>query len=450
MIVFDSLICKSGGTTYSYLDGVLTYRYTPSSTNYYIKGVLSLNTNGNQIEIKSANYGQPSSTSQQVEAMALDASQLNTVYNNLPNSIVATLRLTLSEYSDSAYNNQVGSSVYKEIKLSIPESVKPSINFTNISLTPSQVVINGDTYQYLIKGKTNLSLSVSGATAGEGSSIKSYTFSGPSVSQTSTTSSISVPAVTNVHEFVNGRATITYTVTVTDTRNRSASADKEITCYDYHNPYFESFNVSRTSGGTSLRCTYTPVFAPITNIFDNSINRANVQIYYTSGGTTRFETAQQVTNGQQVETVIGLESTTSTYQVYAVITDELDETGRTATKTIYGDSRIMNVFPDGSGVAFGQKATERELLDSKWPIRANGFLIPEMQHGSIVVPSNATSATVSFVYKFSGTPTVTLTQESSEAIVTNMGAHGINMEGFNIWLNKASNKEVTINWIAMY
>lgn len=448
MVTLNSLTCRTiEGASYSYLDGLIRYEYTPASTNHYLRGVWSLSVNGEQIHIVQDDYGKPSDTSKDYNFKAFNAENLNIIYNNLPNSTLATIRMTLIAYSDSNYSAQV-SSDYKEIRLTIPEGVKPKINSTNINLEPSIVVINGGSYRYLIKGKTNLSLSVSGATAGVGSNIKSYTFSGPSVSTTSTSSSISVPSVTNVDGFVDSRTTITYTVTVTDTRNRSASAEKTITCYDYQNPYFDTFKVSRS--GATIECTYTPVFAPITNVFNDSINRADVHIYYATGDTVHVKKVQQVSNGVETSTTIELDNTASTYQVYAIITDELNETGRTATKTMYGDLRVLNALADGSGIAFGKKAETRQLLESKWPIKANGFIIPEMQHGSIVVPSYFTSATVSFDNQFSGTPTVTVTPKSSEAIVTNIGVYDVNMDGFKIWLNKTSNTDVTINWMAMY
>ena len=447
MATLDSLTCRTvQGAPYSYLDGLIRYEYTPTSTNYYLRGIWSLSVNGEQIHITQDDYGKPSSTSQDYNFKGFNQDQLNIIYGGLPNSTTAIIRMTLIAYSDSNYSTQVSVN-YKEIRLTIPENVKPKIYSTDINLEPAIVEINGNSYKYLIKGKNNLSLSVSGATGGVGTVIKSYTFKGPSVSKTTTSSSISVPSVTNVDGFVDGRATITYTVTITDGRNRTASADKEIVCYDYHNPYFDAFKASRS--GAKLECIYTPVFSPITNIFNDSINRAIVQIYYMTGDTTQIKTVS-AQNGEEMSTSIDLDNSSSTYQVYAVITDELNETGRTSTKTMYGDSRVMNVMSDGSGIAFGKKADQSGILESRWPIKANGFLMPEIQHGSIVVPSYATSETVSFEYQFSGTPTVTATSNTTEAIVTNIGVYDINMNGFKIWLTKTNNTSATINWMAVY
>lgn len=351
----NSLTCST-----SYLDGTFTYKYTPTTTSYYIRGNLSLNLNGTFISINSDKNGKPSSTSQQTKTVKLTSEQLEKIYKELPSSTSATIRLTLRTYSDSAYTQQVGDYSYKEVKLTIPESVKPTVG--NIALTPTNVTINGTSYTYLIKGKNKLSLSVTDSKAGSGSSIKSYTFSGPSLSKTQTSASVSVSTVTNVNSFTNGQATLTYTVIATDTRNRSSSPKTQtITCYDYQNPSFSSFKATRS--GTTLTCTYTPMFSSI-----GGKNVANVEIYYITGKTESIKKVDGVASGQNIDTAITLDNSVSTYKVYAVIIDGLGVENQTSTKTVYGDSRVMNVTADGTGIAFGKMAETNNMLECKWPI----------------------------------------------------------------------------------
>jgi hypothetical protein len=355
----NSLTCST-----SYLDGTFTYKYTPTTTSYYIRGNLSLNLNGEYISINSDNNGKPSSAAQQTKTINLDSDQLTTIYKKLPSSTSGTLRLTLRTYSDSGYTKQVGEASYKEVKLTIPSDVKPSIDPNDITLDPANITLNGTSYNYLLKGKNQLSLSVSGVSAGSGSSIKSYEFSGPSMSKTDTSASTSVATVTNVASFTDEKATLTYKVTITDKRNRSSYATKTIVCYDYKNPYFSSFKVSRSN--TTLKCTYTPVFSSI-----NGKNTASVKIYYTTGSTTSTKSVSSVTSGTSISTSITLVNATSTYQVYAVITDGLSEQGCTATKTMYGEARVMNVRADGTGIAFGKMAETSNLFECKWPVKIN-------------------------------------------------------------------------------
>lgn len=436
----NSLTCST-----SYLDGTLTYKYTPTTTSYYIRSNLSLNLNGTYIDINSYNNGAPSSTAQQSKTIQLSTSQLETIYNKIPNSTVATLKMTLSTYSDASYSTQVGNSSDAEVKLTIPMSVKPKVG--EISLIPAVITIGEEQFGYLIKGKNRLSLSVSGSTAGTGSSIKSYTFSGPSLYETTTNSSTSITTVTDVDSFVNGIATITYTVTATDTRNRvSDPKTQTIICHDYQAPYFKSFDIRRS--GATLTCDYVPVFQSL-----NEKNIAEVQIYYTSGSTTSTKTISGILSDNSTSTQITLSNDASTYQVYAVILDGLGEKSKTSTKTSYGNSRVMNAMRDGSGIAFGKKAEERELLESRWPIKANGYYIPAIQHGSVSIKPTAntpTSINVVFEQPFSGVPTVVATpQTNSPGIsVLGIGVYDINSDGFKVWLTKADNTNTVVNWIA--
>lgn len=520
----DSLTCST-----TYLSGTITYKYTPTTTSYYVRGNLSLNLNGEYIAIKSDNNGKPSTATQQTKTIQLDAEQLEKIYNELPSDTSATLRLTLRTYSDSSYSKQIGDPSHKEIKLTIPTSVKPTVG--DITLDPTNITINGTSYNYLIKGKNKLSISVSGCSAGIGSGIKSYTFSGPSVSATTTSASTSVTSVTNVTSFTDEKATLTYSVKATDKRGRSSDAKTEtITCYNYVNPYFSAFKVSRS--GATLTCTYTPVFSSI-----NGKNIANVKIYYTVGSTTNTKTISSVTSGVSASASITLANSASTCQVYAVITDGLNETGKTAPKTLYGESKIMNVTSDGTGIAFGKKAESSNLFECKWPskfdglmvstggirteadgasnryfevrrknpteapddahnnirmqmyvgetgyptirnqystddgdtwttrgyirlqddgVYADGFRIPEIQHGRIsITPSAANTPTakiVTFNKEFSGTPTVTTTPLSGVPGTTVLGTSATEPSAtqVNIYLTRTNTTSTSVQWIAVY
>lgn len=330
-------------------------------------------------------------------------------------------------------------------------STNPIINSSNISLEPTNIIINDVSYPYLIKGKNNLTLSVSGAVAGSGSSIKSYTFSGPSVAITGTSASVSVPSVTNVDDTrfnENERATLTYTVTVTDSQNRSASAQQTIVCYNYKNPYFSEFKLERN--GNTLNCTFTPVFSSL-----DQKNRVRVTIRCVTGETTHGQelTVEYRNMGVSKKTSITLGSETATYQVYAIIKDELGGESRTATKTMYGDSRLMNAFADGSGVAFGKKAETKGLFESRWPMKANGFAIPEIQHGSVeiaLLSNTLTEKKIEFTREFSGIPTVIITPQVNDPNKVTFSVYDISRGGFSIWITRTDNTRTTVNWIAMY
>ncbi len=220
--IINSLSCNT-----SYLDGTFTYKYTPQSASYYNKCNISLNINEDFTVIKSINIG-TKSASQQTATVTLSNAELTTIYKNLPTDTSGTLRFTFRTYSDSGYDAQVGSASYKEIKLKIPESIKPSIG--TITLDPVNITTaDGTSRDILVKGKNKLTVSVSGCAASTGSSIVSYTFSGTNISSTKSSTSTSASVTSST---ISTSGTLTYTVKITDKRGRTASKSATITCYD--------------------------------------------------------------------------------------------------------------------------------------------------------------------------------------------------------------------------
>ena len=276
-------------------------------------------------------------------------------YKAMPSSTSCTAYCRITTYNGST---QIGGQVTKSFTVTVPSSITPTIS--SFTLNPADITINGTSYDYLIKGKNKLTLSASASakTSGgieTGSPIKSYTFTGPSVSSgaiTNSSTSISL---------VSSSGTLTYKVVVTDQRGRTASTTKNITCYDYYAPSFTTFNID-SRNGTSLTCTYKVACAPI-----NNKNLTTIKIY--AGGTLK-KTITSVANGASGTTSISLDSATSTYSVYATITDSLGATSNSSTKTVFGASRILNITKDGTGIAFGKMAEKSELLDVRWPIKS--------------------------------------------------------------------------------
>jgi hypothetical protein len=127
----------------------------------------------------------------------------DTLYAQLPNSASGTMTVTLNTYSSKDTSTLIGSNS-KTFTVTIPESVKPSISSSNISLSPT-------TYSYLIQNKNSVAISVSGCSAGTGSSIASYTYSGPGISTGAITSTSATSGV------ISTAGTLTYTVIATTT-----------------------------------------------------------------------------------------------------------------------------------------------------------------------------------------------------------------------------------------
>lgn len=282
-------------------------------------------------------------------------------YNAMPSVESCTAYCKITTYNGS---KQIGSPVKKSFKVVVPSSVKPTVG--DIELTPTKINSN----EILIKGKNKLIISVSGCSAGTGSSIKSYKFSGPSISKiissTSASASTSISSVTDVENFTNQVAEIKYKVTVTDARGRSATKTQTINCYDYYTPYISKWSAFRANSdksanpnGTYIMCKYTPKYASV-----NSTNSATVTAYYSDGTTSKSQTGA---SGQVLINLNGDADTT--YKVYLKIVDKYSGTKSTTTLIVYGKARILNITADGTGIALGKMADTLNAFDCSLPMK---------------------------------------------------------------------------------
>lgn len=265
----------------------------------------------------------------------------NDLLSQLPTSTSGTLQLCLRTYNG---NVQIGSDVYKSVTVFVASSVVPTVG--TITLTPQ-------TYNYLLQNKNTVKITVSGCSAGAGSSIKSYTFSGPGVSTTITSTSATSSTISNTGE-------LTYTVKVTDNRGRTTTSNPQtITCYAYVAPSFSSFSAYRCNSdgtanekGTYINCAYTLSYSSV-----NNTNDVTVKIYHKKNSEMSWRTpvaaltdSKNTSNSNRLS---GIE-TSATYSVYATITDHYGGSNSSEILTISSERRILNITADGTGVAIGK------------------------------------------------------------------------------------------------
>lgn len=311
-------------------------KWTPASTGFRYKLKFSL---GNWSY--TTGYISPKTTQAYIyTGYTIPANE--TIYKQLPNDPDGTMKVILYTYNSSG-DTPIGSSDPKTFKVTIPSNIKPTVG--DLRLTPAPVNIGGTSYNYLIKSVNKLTVSVSNATAGLGSSIKSYTFSGPSIYTTQTSNSVSINSV-------NATGTLPYKVTVTDTRERSVVVENTIECYDYNKP---SITLKTTRNQKDLICTYKASYASI-----NGINSARVEIYVDG---VLSQTIYNVANGSTATVTIALGSATKTYNVYAKVIDALGMSEKSNSNSAYGKAKVMNITSDGTGVAFGKVAEEKGCVD---------------------------------------------------------------------------------------
>lgn len=373
--IINSLSCNT-----SYFNGTLTYKYTPQSASYYNKCNISLNLDGEYIAIKSVTLGKKSA-SQQTATVTLSSSELETIYANLPTTTKGILRFTFRTYSDSDYSKQVGSAGYKEVTLTIPTSVTPTIG--EVELNPVNITTKDDTSRnILVQGKNKLQILVRECKAGSGSTIKSYTFSGPNVSSTTKTST-NTSYTFNSSTTISTTGTLTYTVKLTDQRGRSATKTASITCYAYSAPTISSFSAYRcnSSGvaddnGTCVKYSLKANYASV-----NSTNNITVKIYYKTSISSSWTTGANALTDSTTKSATALVKSSSgsaitfdlssTYNVYASITDNYGGSNKSSTEIIFSSERILNIRPKGKGIAFGKMAESDNLFECKWPAKFN-------------------------------------------------------------------------------
>lgn len=293
----------------------------------------------------------------------------------LPNSTSGTLKLRMQTYNGTT---PIGDYVYKDVTVHIQGTV-PTVG--RITIEPI-----GDTI--LIQGKGKLKISVSGSTPGTGSTIKSYTFSGPGISSAITTTSTSVET-----GIVTTSGTLTYTVKVTDSRGATNTDEQTYNCYAYSIPTFTQFESYRCDAdetannkGACIKCTYTVKYSYVNNTND-------IETFTIYGGTNSIRysswTKSNTTTGLNgVVTASGSAlisgcSTSGTYNIYAIVKDKYGGQVTSGATKEFGESRVMNVKSDGNAVAFGRllnydasalnnaKKTENNVFVSKWPIKTD-------------------------------------------------------------------------------
>ena len=270
-------------------------------------------------------------------------------YNAMPSTSSCTAYCQMTTHNGST---QIGDASTKSFTVKVADSIKPSI--ASFALT----VPSGRTY--LIQGKDTLTLTAK-ASAGRGSAIKTYVFSGPAFGRTVTTTSgqesVSTATISTVGE-------LTFKVTVTDTRGRSSVAEAKIVCYEYFTPYFNSFEAYRANAGgapdiqgTYIRFEYSLSYAS---------NVPNNGIVVTCRGANN---SAQGTNlsGSILLALTEADAKSRTYTVYLEAIDSYGSTGYSSSITIFGgNTRIFNISSDGTGFAIGKMSESSEMFDVRW------------------------------------------------------------------------------------
>lgn len=286
------------------------------------------------------------------------------LYSYISDDTKKTMKVTLSTYSSASNNSLIGKSDPKSFNVLVPNNIKPTVE--SLSLTPSTVSINGTSYSnMLVQGVNQLTIKVNGAKAGTGSKISSYTFSdsSKSFSVTQSSNTLTIGPIKQTEE-------LTYLVTVKDDRKQDATIDGKIYCYAYSAP---SVTLKVTRNQKNVTCTYKASYASL-----NGKNSATVKIY--ADGTLK-KTLTSVPNNTSTVVTFDLGDALKSYEIYAEITDGLNNKGRSNQNNVNGLPRVMNITRDGTGVAFGKFAEEKNCVDVPKLMSRNNVLITTANRG---------------------------------------------------------------------
>lgn len=263
----------------------------------------------------------------------------------------ATLVLVLSTYSGST---EIGS-VSKHVALSVPSNAttNPSVS----ALTATSSVTSGTFANLFVQGKTSVILSAT-ASAGEGATIVSYTFSGPNISSTTSSNT----ATTGV---LQSSGSLTYTVTVKNSRGVTASKTVTISSQPYAPPAISYVSVQRcdASGNLSEAGTYAKYTVNSAYSAVNNKNTRTVTVAYSSNGGTSYSsetTLQAATDTAGSKTGVyggGAFALAGEYTIRFTIKDAYGAI-HTATAPLRSAARPINIGSNGKGVAIGGMSTK--------------------------------------------------------------------------------------------
>ena len=329
------------------LTGNFSVTYTSYSSNFTNKLRISV---PNVKALETFNY-----TSGQ--SFKLSQATLDYLYSYAVNTDKVKIGAVIETWNGGS---KIGESTELINDCSLPSSIKPSVG--TVAIDPVDITTrDGVVRNLLVQNKNKIRVSVSGSKPGTGSSIKSYTFE--ALSDSTVISSTTVTSTSVELGPFSKYGTLKFRVTVTDARNRSTNnsgSEPTQICYEYSTPSFASFDTYRSdangienTNGTYLKCDYQSSFSSV-----NSTNSATVTIHYGD----KTSTSNPINLGEEE----------ATYQVYLTIVDNYGGTGRSATMTVFGQSRILNITPNGTGIAIGKLAAQDELFECRWDAKFDG------------------------------------------------------------------------------
>ena len=294
--------------------------------------------------------------------------------------------MVLRLYTYTSSGTTAISYVDKPVTVNVLSTLKPTVSI-------SAAIASGGLNGYYVQNKSTSKLTLS-ATASSGSTIKSYTFTGPNVNASTSADSISVSSTATSYNLTTGVIkspnTLTYQVTVYDARGRYATATVSIYVYQYAVPEITTALIQRcdasgvlSKDGTYVKYNINSKFSPV--LVGTTINNwRTVTICHSSDGGATYGSATTLQAKTTTDTSVtgvyggGAILTSNSYKFKIVITDQYG-----ATDTEYVDlgslERPINFAKYGNGIALGgfssvTSPTAAGLFECNWPMSISSDL----------------------------------------------------------------------------
>lgn len=251
-----------------------------------------------------------------------------------------------------------------DVVFNVPASMAP---------TPGTISYSVPNNLHVPISNQKLIASLSGQAGKQGATIKDYMLSCEGYASNSAPLTVeSIPRVPNEQQWQ-----ITITATVTDSRGMTAQTTLNVTVYAWDVPFFSSLSVRRCNSLGEV--TEDGHYAKVEGVYGcfsvnnlNSIQSCTLKIVRKSTGDET--SAGSLTSG--VPKVIGNDTLLSNeeYVVKLTLVDEVASI--TYEMTVYSMAYVMHFKAGGTGVAFGQAATEDNTvrINPRWALKIGNDL----------------------------------------------------------------------------
>lgn len=299
----------------------------------------------------------------------------------IPNSTSGTGTVFVTTYD--ADGNQIGSTVSKGYKLTVPSSVKPTFNPLEVTRIDGAVP---EAWGIYVQGHSRVRARIVGAAGAYGSTIKQYSLE---------IGGLKANTDNLISNYLETAGTVTIRGTVTDSRGRTYSRTASITVQPYQVPAFEKANIYRAlhSGVEDDEGTY--IGGQIDFTYSNvGQNQPVTLIEYKLPESSTWVTAGGFTDNVPFALVGGL-SIDRSYDLRITIADTF------AANTILTDLptgfTLLDFRKGGKGIAVGKVSENDDEFDIGLKVRLREGVVTDYSN-SVSLVNDAEGFTTRTVY----------------------------------------------------